>query len=131
MKAPGFLEPVKAYELPIAGALAIAESAILLWSSLQTGEAVGAFSFLYLNSADLGHLIAYLLYGLLLARVFLLQGNGGSRPILLALAIGASFGFINEGIQSLVPGRDFSLADMLVNAIGSAIGGWLSAKTKP
>jgi VanZ family protein len=124
MNATGMMERMKPYEFQIAGLLVLAESFILLFSSFQTGAAVDSVSFLYFNSATLGHFLAYLLYGGLLARVF----RGNSYAVLLALVIGASFGFLNEGIQSFVPGRDMSAVDVLVNTAGSAIGGWLSLR---
>ena len=53
----------------------------------------------------------------------------GLRPdtiLLTAFMISVTFGVLNEFIQAAVPGRDYSYADMLRNALGAglAIGIW-------
>ncbi|GEM_PF-4707686 len=121
---------LKEHEFRIASVLVLLESALLLWSSFTAGPVVEAYSFLYLNSATLGHLMAYIVYGCLWGMMFLMKGNTGRKSIVLAIIVGSSFGALNEIIQSGVPGRYMDLMDIRVNIIGSFIGGLISTRIR-
>jgi hypothetical protein len=122
----GITDTVKMHEFRIVSALVLIESIVLVYFSLQTGEAVGQVSYLYFNSATLGHFIAYLVYGGLLTRMF--SGNG--KAPYLAVIVGAAFGLLNEMIQSGVPGRSMSMIDVAVNAAGALVGSFVSARIR-
>jgi VanZ family protein len=65
------------------------------------------------------HIVAYLVLGLLCLRAS--HGRIGSvrlRPTLVAVALGLAYGISDEWHQSLVPGRDPSIADWFADATG-------------
>jgi hypothetical protein len=76
---------------------------------------------LELSGADkLVHFVEYLIFGLLLIRAI-----NGSYPdmsirnaTLLAVAIGAFYGFTDELHQSVVPGRFSTISDFIFDVIG-------------
>ncbi len=48
--------------------------------------------------------------------------TGGERCVLfLVFGLAVSFGILNEFVQASVPGREFSLGDMLRNALGAIL----------
>ena len=124
------LKLVGEYKFYIVLALVLLESLFLIWSSFQTGAVAEAYSFLYFNSATFGHLMAYMVYGCLLGMLFLIAGNSNKKSVAFALVIGASFGIINELIQSGVPGRYLDMMDIIVNTVGSAIGALISTRIR-
>lgn len=73
------------------------------------------------------HIFIYLPFGFLVAR-----GIGGTRPSvssrnlwILVFLIAFLYGVSDECHQSFVPGRNFEIFDLLADAIGGAIGGYI------
>jgi VanZ family protein len=65
------------------------------------------------------HIVAYLALGLLCLRAT--HGGISSvrlRPALFAVSLGLAYGMFDEFHQSLVPGRDASVADWFADATG-------------
>lgn len=55
--------------------------------------------------------------------LWLLGWRAGLRPGLLAVVL-LGFGLLIEGLQSLTPDRKASLADVVADAVGLAVGAW-------
>ncbi len=75
------------------------------------------FPLSFWNADKLGHFLAYLWLALLPALVI----QSLIRMILLSLLL-VSLGMLLECLQIHVPGRSFSLADMIANTIGVLLG---------
>jgi len=54
---------------------------------------------------------------------------GPWRALLLGVAIGLSWGFLDEWAQSANPHRTAELGDLLADVVGAAAGGWLAFRT--
>jgi len=74
-------------------------------------------------SGYIKHAIIYLILGLFLA-LGLTKSNIGTKKkiILLTLVIGFMYGMSDEFHQSLVPGRQASIFDLVADAIGALAG---------
>lgn len=69
------------------------------------------------------NIIGFVSIGFLISA--LLTAYGVSRPALVALTLNFVLTLVVETIQSLLPTRDSSLADVISNTIGAAAGIWL------
>lgn len=69
----------------------------------------------------LAHFVEYAVLGFLLCRGL---GKSSWRWI-LALALAAFYGFIDELHQSFVPSREASGWDLLADGVGAFVGAWL------
>lgn len=70
------------------------------------------------------HLFEYALVAALVHEALLERRDNGRRvpsPALLALAISISLGWLDEGIQSLLPNRVFDLIDVAFNSIAATM----------
>lgn len=83
--------------------------------SLVPGEIVPVSSARHMDKV--GHFIAYTGFGFLIGLTFESR-NGRFLAVLCAITLG----FLLEGGQSFVPGREMSLADGLVNTCGVLTG---------
>jgi len=70
------------------------------------------------------HVIEYGILGILVARA--VRGTwptlGSARALLLAVAITAGWGYLDEVHQAFVPGRDANAFDLLADVIGALLG---------
>ena len=77
------------------------------------------------------HVIEYSVLGYLLVRAleqgFRMQGR---QMILLAILIGALYGWSDEIHQYFVPGRYYSYWDLAADSAGSALGVWIYLKLR-
>ena len=92
----------------------------------------------YSNLDKIVHLIEYSILGFLASNAFSKNGSKENKDKTLFLSILFSFfyGLSDEVHQLTVPGRTFSLMDLLFDLLGGSLGGWFfwksqdSAKTK-
>ncbi len=99
---------------------ALGYAALILGLSSIPGRSLPAVALL--SQDKLIHLAEYFGFVVLLARAL-----PGSRPILLAVILATLMGALDERYQSLIPGRDSSLADWAADALGAVLGGaWQS-----
>lgn len=106
----------------------------IVWASLQPGDQVNQWMGWWAVASSLLHIPAYAgLAWLLLLTVRAhdqytqaVMGKVGWAVFVFAVI----FGVMNEYIQALVPGRDFSVGDMMFNALGALIGLAVSFKKK-
>lgn len=117
MSAPRTLLRLAWYWLPL-----LAYAAAIYYLSSLSRPPVPAWDFPHADK--LLHLGEFAIFGALVCRALALGGEG-LDPRLAATAavlVGAVYGAADELHQALVPGRDSSLADLLVDAVGSAVG---------
>jgi VanZ family protein len=77
------------------------------------------------------HFAEYAVLGCLVRRLVRRCGWGSpGRQLWLAAALGSLYGFTDEAHQSLVPGREVGVSDLVADAAGSLAGallyGWLA-----
>lgn len=103
-------------------AAALWAGAIAVTGLLPTQSVVTAVSGGRDDSATLlGHFAAYALLGVLLGLAFGGWESPG-RGVALAWVLAAALGALVEVVQGPLPYRDAQAADMLVNAVGAAVG---------
>jgi len=71
------------------------------------------------------HIVLYCVFVLLAIVGFIKQHQIillKTRPVLMAISIGITYGLIMECFQSLVPGRSFDVIDIVANGVGSIMG---------
>ncbi len=107
----------------LAWALALGWMALITLLSHQSAVA-GPASASGLPLADkLDHLAEFTLLGALLRNaVARYNPQPVVTPVLFVLALGASYGALDELHQSLVPGRSAELGDWLADTVGVALG---------
>lgn len=84
-----------------------------------------------LSADKIYHVIEYSVLGYLVIRA-LEQGfrMQGTRMIVLAIIIGALYGWSDEIHQYFVPGRYYSYWDIAADSTGSALGVWIYLKLR-
>lgn len=97
--------------------------ALLFWASSRPGSALPTLSVW----DKLVHVAVYAVLGVLTARGFSGRPGSGGSPRrawagLAGFVVAALYGVTDEYHQSFVPGRFGSGADVVANALGSAIG---------
>lgn len=109
---------------------------LVLWAPV-VGYAAGIFLLSSQSAPDtgwdaphldkLGHVLEYAGFGYLAARAF----RGHPRPSVagrfrwLAIALGISYGGLDEWHQALVATRTASVADLWFDALGTILGQWM------
>lgn len=98
----------------------------IVWSSLQPGDELNQWMGWWAVASSLLHIPAYaglawLLLLTALAHDRYTQAAAG-RVGWAVFIFAVIFGVMNEYIQASVPGRDFSVGDMMFNALGALIG---------
>ena len=101
----------------------------ILWSSLQP-EVHQKHDVVRETVHNGLHVPAYMMLTFLLVRTFQSYKNTKLRIALWAFIISASWGWINEIVQSYVPGRTCSLSDEVLNIIGTGLSLILIKKIK-
>jgi VanZ family protein len=77
------------------------------------------------------HLAIYAVFGALIARACWTTGSrSAARVVVLATLLATAYGLSDEVHQRFVPGRQFELADLLADAIGSLAGALAVARTR-
>ncbi|MCX6817914.1 MAG: VanZ family protein [Candidatus Aenigmarchaeota archaeon] len=111
--------------------LAIAETLVLVWFSLQPSAAFVP-SAGFLRSGDLEHLVAYVVYGFMWSAFFLTYKKrpGVAMTILLSLAIGSAIGALCETLQLFVPTRVADPLDWAIDSLGSLCGAAAAVKAR-
>jgi VanZ family protein len=71
------------------------------------------------------HTLAYMPFGWLLVQSLSWNGRKGQSLLWLAIVIGVLYGISDEIHQYFVPGRFADWRDVLADAIGVSVGGWL------
>jgi len=96
---------------------------VILVLTLIPGEAVPE-----VDIVNFDKLVHFFIFGVLmittsygLLKVSMVKNFPG-KPILIAAIYSVAFGVCIEFIQRLIPGRSFSLYDMIANTIGVVIG---------
>lgn len=107
--------------------LASAETFVLLYFSFLP-SIVTTEPIFWFRPGDMEHLIAYLIYGLLLSGVFSRFSKSKWVTILDAVLIGCAVGVICETIQMFVPTRVADTTDATIDGIGVLIGSFLKTK---
>ena len=92
----------------------------ILWSSLQP-EVHQKHDVVRETIHNGLHVPAYMGLTFLLVSTFQAYKNTKSRVALWAFFISASWGWINEIVQSYVPGRSCSVSDEVLNIIGTGL----------
>ena len=77
------------------------------------------------------HLLVYAVLAFLLCLAFRASGRPTARAAVLALAIAAAYGIVDEWHQELIPGRNPDLADVLADAVGGVLGAMAGAVVGP
>ncbi|MCB9833947.1 MAG: VanZ family protein [Planctomycetes bacterium] len=96
--------------------LALAEAALIFWSSGRTWN-----DDLPRLALDWSNFLHFLLYGGLGGLIHLaLFREAPPRPALVPLLGATAFGLFDECHQALVPGRDFSVFDLVTDFAGAA-----------
>ena len=88
---------------------------ILFGSSIPSNSIPKAVS---LTPDKILHFAEYFIWGILCFRVFI---NYFSSPIIYVILVGAIFGILDETWQSMIPGRESSKYDVLVDIIGVVV----------
>ena len=111
-----------------------------LWVALAVVTVWGMlFVRLGVSAEERSHLFEYGLLALLIHELLLerrrVDRGGAARPAILAILATAGFGWVDEGIQGVVPGRVYDLRDVGVNALAglvavasSAAPGWVTGR---
>ena len=107
--------------------LAIAETSVLLWFSFAPSVDFVRTGFMRLG--DLEHLIAYAVYGFLLAKVLGYFARGW-KVVLFSLILGTFVGGFSEAVQHFLPYRVGDVADFFIDSAGTAAGALISSKFK-
>lgn len=71
------------------------------------------------------HLFEYGIVAVLIYRALCERADNGRRvgvPALVALALAVVLGWLDEGIQALLPNRDYDVEDAVTNAVAAVIG---------
>jgi hypothetical protein len=60
------------------------------------------------------------------------RGLGGARrTLLVTVGVAAAFSLAMEAVQVWLPNRYSSLADVLANTLGAAVGAWMESRDAP
>jgi VanZ family protein len=73
----------------------------------------------------LAHLTEYAVLGFLVARA-VSPGRAAVWAVLAGLLAGVLIGSLDETYQRTVPGRDVDALDVVADAVGASVGGWLN-----
>lgn len=72
--------------------------------------------------AAAGHLVAYAILAVLIARALALDVQSLKRRMVISWVLATLYGVSDEFHQSFVPGRHASIGDVFIDASGAAIG---------
>ena len=72
------------------------------------------------------HLCEYFLLAWLLAQAMRATAGASQSLAIKAWIIASGYGAMIEGIQAIVPWRSAEIGDAIANALGAALGVWLS-----
>ena len=75
----------------------------------------------------LAHLAEYAVLGFLVARA-VSPGRAAVWAVLAGLLAGILVGSLDETYQRTVPGRDVDVLDVVADAVGARVGGWVNRK---
>ena len=87
-----------------------------LWWTKLFGQSL----FFYLGA--LGHIFEYTIFSLLLARAMLWRGTFTRGQIFTVFYLTLLYAYTDEFHQVFTPGRAFQVADLLLDALGAAVG---------
>lgn len=131
LRSSGLLAPAfgagfaAAVVLTIGRSLRGARGARPLWVALAVATAWAMlFVRMGVSAEERGHLFEYGLLGLLIHELLLerrTDRGGAARPAILAVLATAAFGWGDEAIQGIVPGRVYDLRDVGVNALAGLV----------
>jgi VanZ family protein len=106
-------------------------AAVALGIFLLSSRSLGSLGSLPHGMDKLAHLTVYGVLGALIARACWRTGSRSSaRVVVLSVLLAASYGLSDEIHQRFVPGRQFELADLLADAVGSLLGALLMARAR-
>lgn len=77
------------------------------------------------------HVIEYMILSLLLFRGFLNSGQTRKKSFVASLVFSFAYGMTDELHQSLTPGRDPQLRDVLIDGMAATLGLWVVAYRLP
>ncbi|MBT5229136.1 MAG: VanZ family protein [Methylococcales bacterium] len=97
---------------------------VIFWLSSQSSMPV-PMPALFPGQDKLGHLIIYSILGLFVALAFCRDPKKG-MCLLLTFSIALLYGISDEWHQSFVPNRDMSGWDLVADALGGLVGGFIA-----
>ncbi|MBT8337433.1 MAG: VanZ family protein [Gemmatimonadetes bacterium] len=132
LRASGLLAPAFAALFVLAIAVTIgwsvrrASGPRPLWVALAVATVWGMlFVRLGVSAEERGHLFEYGLLALLVHELLRerrkIDRGGAAHPAVLAVLATAAFGWVDEAIQGVVPGRVYDLRDVGVNALAGVV----------
>lgn len=93
---------------------------LVIGISSVPGEHISDFKWLYEDK--LLHAVEFMIFGILVTRVFVFKMAQRVKIFLIAFLIAGIFGALDETYQILIPGRESSYADWVADLVGAALG---------
>jgi VanZ family protein len=108
-----------------AAALAVGWAALIAWASHQPHPFPSLPSAI-LSHDKLLHAAVFAVLAALVRRALRLSRLAPRRALLLAWALSAGWGLLDEFHQSFIPQREADRWDFAADAVGAALGAWLA-----